>query len=90
MCSEEPEVISAIIPENVVQFHLSLTEIFLQLSPAVFVLGSSPFLSEDLSFIAMLVTLFFHLKNAQCLVTFFFAVTSSKQNIKQHMVIYYS
>lgn len=86
MCRDEPEEISAIIPENVVQFHLNLTEIFLQLSPAVFVLGSSPFLS----FIAMLVTLIFHLKNAQCLVNFFFAATPSKQNIKQHMVIYYS
>lgn len=71
-------------------FHHSLTEIFLQLSPAVFVLGSSPFLTKNLSFIAMLVTLIFHVKNAQCLVNFFFAATPSKQSIKQHMVIYYS
>lgn len=63
--------ITAIIPENVVQFYHSLTEIFLRLSPAVFVLGSSP----CLSFIALLVTLFFHLRNAQCLVNFFFAAT---------------
>lgn len=63
--------------------------LFLQLSPAEFVLGSSLF-PTFLSFIAMLVTLLFHLKNAWCLVNFFFAAAPSKQSIKQHMVIYYS